>query len=269
LDTSTPFATLAAKDEKNRKGSTIPLRPDLVAELREWIADKRENFSGTAAEFDAQPLFSVPKGLMNVLNRDLRVAGIPKVDERGRSLDVHAMRMTFATMLSKGGVSPKLAQLAMRHSDIRLTMEIYTDPKLLDVPGAIKSLPALNPARESGSRKEKTEDADGWLVPPLVATVVQRGLSESLPVILTADFGSKASDIDERENPTKPTKKGLSEGNSDKPSESGRQDLNLRPLHPQCSECNCRITVNRCLSVRCRTRGFSTRYTDRHELHIE
>jgi len=134
LDASTPFATLAARDEKNRKGSAIPLRPDLVAELREWIADKRENFSGTAAEFDAQPLFSVPKGLVNVLNRDLRVAGIPKVDERGRSLDIHAMRMTFATMLSKGGVTPKVAQLALRHSDIRLTMETYTDPENRRVP---------------------------------------------------------------------------------------------------------------------------------------
>ena len=31
----------------------------------------------------------------------------------------------------------------MRHSDIRLTMGVYTDPKLLDVRGAVEALPAL------------------------------------------------------------------------------------------------------------------------------
>jgi hypothetical protein len=31
----------------------------------------------------------------------------------------------------------------MRHSDIRLTMQTYTDPKLLDVRGALAALPAL------------------------------------------------------------------------------------------------------------------------------
>jgi hypothetical protein len=31
----------------------------------------------------------------------------------------------------------------MRHSDVNLTMNTYTDPKLLDVAGAVESLPAL------------------------------------------------------------------------------------------------------------------------------
>jgi hypothetical protein len=31
----------------------------------------------------------------------------------------------------------------MRHSDIKLTMNVYTDPKLLDVRGALDALPAL------------------------------------------------------------------------------------------------------------------------------
>jgi hypothetical protein len=48
------------------------------------------------------PLFTVPKGLLRILNRDLKAAGIAKVDERGRTLDVHALRTTFGTLLSKG-----------------------------------------------------------------------------------------------------------------------------------------------------------------------
>ncbi len=31
----------------------------------------------------------------------------------------------------------------MRHSSIDLTMSVYTDPKLLDVAGALRALPAL------------------------------------------------------------------------------------------------------------------------------
>ena len=81
---------------------------------------------------------------MRILNRDLNTAGIPKRDERGRTLDVHALRGTFATLLSKGGVAPRTAQAAMRHSTIDLTMNTYTDPKLLDVCGALDSLPSLN-----------------------------------------------------------------------------------------------------------------------------
>ena len=53
------------------------------------------------------------------------------------------MRHTFGTLLSKGGVTPRTAQAAMRHSEIDLTMNVYTDPKLLDVAGAVESLPAL------------------------------------------------------------------------------------------------------------------------------
>jgi integrase len=67
------------------------------------------------------PLFYVPTGLVRILDRDLAAAGIPKRDDRGRTVDVHAMRHTFGTHLSKGGVTPRTAQAAMRHSTLDLT----------------------------------------------------------------------------------------------------------------------------------------------------
>jgi hypothetical protein len=45
------------------------------------------------------PLFDVPDKLCKILSRDLRAAGIPKRDDRGRSIDVHALRHTFGTLL--------------------------------------------------------------------------------------------------------------------------------------------------------------------------
>lgn len=52
------------------------------------------------------------------------LAGIPKRDERRRTVDVHAMRTTFGTLLRKAGVYPRTAQAAMRHSTIDLTMNV-------------------------------------------------------------------------------------------------------------------------------------------------
>jgi hypothetical protein len=115
LDNATPFVTLEAGDEKNRQGSEIPLRADLTTELRQWVADRRNRFTESPEAFSAEPLFGVPASLVKLLNRDLDAAGIAKSDETGRTDDIQSMRMTFATMLSKGGVSPKVAQIAMRH----------------------------------------------------------------------------------------------------------------------------------------------------------
>ena len=192
---------LDAADEKNREGSTIPLRADLAADLREWLADKatasgsrqsacrrfdstrntrnggkRNQGDSTGPEGQSclpltrlpadTPLFTVPAGLVRILDRTLpRIARRVKLpasedrqaDERGRTVDVHAMRHTFGTLLSKGGVAPRTAQAAMRHSTIDLTMNIYTDPKLLDVAGAMESLPALplGAGPQAGSRRPK------------------------------------------------------------------------------------------------------------------
>ena len=222
LDAPTPFAVLAAGDEKNGQGSSIPLRADLVVELREWIAEKRAGFSGSDDEFQRLPLFAVPASLLKVLNRDLKAAGIPKTDERGRVVDVHAMRMTLATMLNNAGVAPRTAQEIMRHSDIRLTMATYTDAKLLNVSGALDSLPTLTADNTPDSTSDvmRATGTDGEGVsnfPPLFPPgTVESGLSESSAVILTADFGGKKSSGRGRKNRTKPTKKALSEGDSDK-----------------------------------------------------
>jgi hypothetical protein len=51
--------------------------------------------------------------------------------------------VTFGTHLCAAGVPLRTAQAAMRHSKPELTANIYTDPKLLDVAGAIDALPAL------------------------------------------------------------------------------------------------------------------------------
>jgi hypothetical protein len=126
---------LEAADEKNREGSTLPVRADLAADLAAWIAET--NLS------PADRVFTVPRDLRKILDRDLKAASIAKRDDRGRTLDVHALRTTLCSLLSAKGIAPRTAQQAMQHSDMKLTMGVYTDPKLLDVAGALDSLPGL------------------------------------------------------------------------------------------------------------------------------
>ncbi len=50
----------------------------------------------------------------------------------------------FGTHLSKAGVAPHMTMAAMRHSSLDLTMNIHTDPALLDIGAAVDALPAFS-----------------------------------------------------------------------------------------------------------------------------
>jgi integrase len=180
LNATTPHVELEAADEKNREGNAVVIRPDLAADLRSWLDDMLARHQSEAREH-GRPiparlpgetrLFVVPEKLVRILNRDLKLAGIPKRDERGRTLDVHALRHTFGTLLSRGGVPLRTAQAAMRHGDPSLTANVYTDPKLLDVAGALDALPSLplagNPSERA--RATGTAGASRLFVAPSVA----------------------------------------------------------------------------------------------------
>jgi hypothetical protein len=120
------------------------------------------------------PVFDVPTALVNIFNRDLKAAGIAKRDERGRTLDVHALRTTFGTLLGRGGVSLRSTQAAMRHSDPKRTANVYTEPKLLDVQGALDALPSLPinarpTVEQERARAAGTDGQDPCAAAPLVA----------------------------------------------------------------------------------------------------
>lgn len=80
----------------------MPLRLGLAADLRKWVAGKELT----------DRVFTVPIGLLAILDRDIAAAGIPKVDAEGRVVHVHALRHSFGTHLSMAGVAPRTAQAA-------------------------------------------------------------------------------------------------------------------------------------------------------------
>jgi len=128
---------------KNRKESIHYLRPELAESLRIF----RPN--------DAKPEDFVFRGQMPripTFKRDLAAAGITFEDVRGRRIDLHGLRKTYGTMLAAAGVSPRVAMELMRHSDMKLTMGVYTDVAQLPMIAETARLPSLPPTHPSGCR---------------------------------------------------------------------------------------------------------------------
>lgn len=51
--------------------------------------------------------------------------------------------MTSNVMLGQAGIPPRVRQLFMRHSDIRLTMATYDDESFLSLEAAVKAMDRL------------------------------------------------------------------------------------------------------------------------------
>lgn len=134
LDAVQPFVELPANITKNRKADRQPLRSEVVAALRSRMPDNSMPFEWVFRGKVPSPA---------KLRRDLRAAGIPAVDDRGRVVDVHALRTTFCTLLSVAGVAPRVAMELMRHSDLKLTMRIYTDAGQLPLAADVQRLPSF------------------------------------------------------------------------------------------------------------------------------
>ena len=175
-------------------------------------------------------------------------------DDRGRTIDVHALRHTFGTLLSKGGVAPRTAQAAMRHSSIDLTMNTYTDPKLLDVQGALDSLPSLDwkssPAterqmmratgtdgRDTSANPRRPESAGAteksFVAPDVAPDVGDRGQSVSFAVYASGNANGTARGHESDENSVKPKKKPHSQGLRMRREKGEIRGSNPRPSDPQ------------------------------------
>ena len=167
---------------------------------------------------------------------------------QGRIIDVRALRTLFGTLHSKGGVAPRTTQAAKRHSSIDLTMNVYTDPKLLDVYGALGALPSLDwkssPSTERAvMRAAGTDDrntsadsrhAVNSVAPVVAPTVGQPGQTVSSAVISSAVDDERMTRRATHENRMQPSKKALPAVFADKALKV--EDSGIEPL-TSCMPC--------------------------------
>lgn len=182
LDSPTPFLKLRAKATKARRADSLPLRGDTADELRK--------LKGEAVEGD-KVFTSVPT--MEEHKAYLAAAGIAWEDSEGRRADLHAMRHTYGTLLSKSGVSPREAMELMRHTDLRLTMKVYTDPRIFDLSSAVERLPipAVSVSAISATGTDGKADVRG----------AQKGASSTIQGHSSAGIGRSGSAADHQEPP--------------------------------------------------------------------
>jgi integrase len=132
LDAVNPFVELPADLTKSGRPETVPLVPDIAAALRRYRQGARDK----DRVFDAIPS-------MDEFRDDLDAAGIEHEDARGRKVVLHSLRHSLATMLAQSNVPPAIAMRILRHRDIKLTLEVYTDESLLPTAAAMATLPSL------------------------------------------------------------------------------------------------------------------------------
>ena len=142
-----------AKYTKNRKEAIQPVKPATMELIQQHIILKAPN----------APAFRLPNNnLSKFFKKDVEEARIAwileakdsseeylrrtesdflKLKTKAGKLDFHALRHTFGSLLAASGVHPKTAQKLMRHSDINLTMNIYTHVQESETQAAIDSLP--------------------------------------------------------------------------------------------------------------------------------
>ncbi len=141
LDVEPPRFSLDAGQTKNRSEAHLVLRADLAADVREWIA--RLTSEGRTME---DRIFEIPdrRVFLRLFDADLELAGIPKHDERGRVADVHCLRHSFATALARAGVATKDAQTVLRHSDVNLTLSVYSHSEFDELTTSLDALPKFD-----------------------------------------------------------------------------------------------------------------------------
>lgn len=111
LETAPYSVSLSAKITKNRKPAVLGLRPEVVEALHRRRPE------------DSMPFEWVFRGkvpAVSKLHKDLIAAGIPTVDERGRRLDVHALRTTaYRTSRTAQRITRGRGHLFQRHTRFR------------------------------------------------------------------------------------------------------------------------------------------------------
>ncbi len=154
LDQDPAVVVLDGSRTKNGKEAKIPLSPTFVITLRSWLEGKPD----TATLWPGNWARNKEAGVM--LQHDLKAAGIP-YEVNGHFADFHALRKTFVTNLARSGVMPKVAQALARHSDINLTLGVYTDLDMDELHEAIGRLDGIIKSEEQPPSAEGDQAPKG------------------------------------------------------------------------------------------------------------
>ncbi len=168
IDIQRQEVSLSGRHTKNGKPAILPLRQELADKMAGFIRGKMPGAS----------LFYVPDKPTKMLDKDIDDARsswlaesqtaavraerlksdfLKKETEQG-ILCFHGFRHTFATLLGDNGIHPKTAMSLLRHSDVNLTMAIYSHSIREREASAVAALPDFDRPASEAVKKTGTDD---------------------------------------------------------------------------------------------------------------
>ena len=206
-------ATVDACYSKRKRQDAQILHPEVARQLQDWLNTKPKLGPSTLL-FPVSG--KVPGGIERKTHKMMRLdleaartrwieagesAGerearqksdfLAYCDSNGRFADFHSNRHSFITSLERAALSPKMAQTLARHSDVRLTLGVYTHVGLHDRVAAIHSLPAP-PGMSVGPENDADALRTSGTKPPHGAVSTPRIASIEVPTVVPrgADIGA-------------------------------------------------------------------------------
>ncbi len=234
LDADPPTATVEAAYSKRRREDSQILHPEVARLLKEWLEAKGAGPAELLFPVSGKVPGGTERKTHKMMKKDLERARKAWIKEAEKDItetkrretsdfltyensdrefaDFHSNRHLFITSLERAGLSPKMAQTLARHSDIRLTLGVYTHVGVHDQTAAIGLLPAppgesVGPANQAaalaatGTDGPQVPTSEGENTPRVVPTMVPRGaeIGAERPASTTLRIASNCTDdADER-----------------------------------------------------------------------
>lgn len=129
-----PTVSIEAAYSKHWRRDQLPLHPDIVPGLKDWLRDLKQNellFAG----MEIRKTFKFIKA-------DLKVTGVAYRDSSGKYADFHSLRHTFTTRAWSSGATADVVRSLARHQDITMTMR-YTHATPAAQATAMQNMPKL------------------------------------------------------------------------------------------------------------------------------
>jgi integrase/recombinase XerD len=266
LDTDPGTATVAACYSKRKRQDTQILHPELVRRLQEWMATNCSRApDGLLFPVSGRVPGGTERKTHKMMKLDLKAARTKWIaeartseekkrrtesdflaycSEDGLFADFHSNRHMFITSLERAGLSPKMAQTLARHSDVRLTLGVYTHVGLHDQTTAIESLAAppgfgVGPKIEAEALRMTGTDGPGRLkktkpmrreVPTVVPSGAENGAVEpaSKTILIAPDCTETADQGDENGDSTNAINRDVSRRSCVNPDELASICINKR-----------------------------------------
>jgi len=133
LDTPIPYWISRAHIAKVKKQVEVPLLPDVCQAL---LAIRPSDWKPNDKVF--------PDKLPSMwwFNKDLKAAGIDRLNAKGEVFDMHALRTTFGTHVSRN-MAFAAAKKVIRHTYDNMTADNYFKPSTADLGSDFAKVPAL------------------------------------------------------------------------------------------------------------------------------